>query len=116
MCHSRTKDIGEITRLADILIVAIGQPEFVKGDMVRPGAVVIDVGTSGIDSTEILNAQAVTSLVLPVNRQRFTFTPVAAVVNQGVNSITFTLDTPITFDTGGFGCFAYVKGEIYKTP
>ncbi len=49
VCHSRTKDIGEITRLADILIVAIGQPEFVKGDMVRPGAVVIDVGTNRVE-------------------------------------------------------------------
>ncbi len=49
VCHSRTKDIAEITRLADILIVAIGQPEFVKGDMVRPGAVVIDVGTNRVD-------------------------------------------------------------------
>jgi methylenetetrahydrofolate dehydrogenase (NADP+)/methenyltetrahydrofolate cyclohydrolase len=49
VCHSRTKDIGAVTRLADILIVAIGQPEFVKGDMVRPGAVVIDVGTNRVD-------------------------------------------------------------------
>lgn len=44
MCHSRTKNIAEITRRADILIVAIGQREFVTADMVREGAVVIDVG------------------------------------------------------------------------
>jgi methylenetetrahydrofolate dehydrogenase (NADP+)/methenyltetrahydrofolate cyclohydrolase len=49
VCHSRTKDIGAITRLADILIVAIGRPEFLKGDMIRPGAVVIDVGTNRVD-------------------------------------------------------------------
>jgi methylenetetrahydrofolate dehydrogenase (NADP+)/methenyltetrahydrofolate cyclohydrolase len=49
VCHSRTKDIGAITRLADILIVAIGQPAFVTADMVRPGAVVIDVGTNRVD-------------------------------------------------------------------
>ena len=49
VCHSRTRDIGSVTRLADILIVAIGKPEFVTGDMVKPGATVIDVGTSRVD-------------------------------------------------------------------
>jgi len=44
VCHSRTPDLGAMTRLADILIVAIGWPETVKADMVKPGAVVIDVG------------------------------------------------------------------------
>ena len=48
-CHSRTPDLGAITRLADILIVAIGWPEMVTADMVRPGAVVIDVGVNRID-------------------------------------------------------------------
>jgi methylenetetrahydrofolate dehydrogenase (NADP+)/methenyltetrahydrofolate cyclohydrolase len=49
VCHSRTPDLGEITRLADILIVAIGWAEMVKADMVKPGAVVIDVGVNRID-------------------------------------------------------------------
>jgi methylenetetrahydrofolate dehydrogenase (NADP+)/methenyltetrahydrofolate cyclohydrolase len=49
VCHSRTRDIGAVTRLADILIVAMGKPEFVRGDMVRPGAVVIDVGVNRVD-------------------------------------------------------------------
>jgi methylenetetrahydrofolate dehydrogenase (NADP+)/methenyltetrahydrofolate cyclohydrolase len=44
VCHSRSKDLAALTRSADILIVAIGQLRFVKADMVRPGAVVIDVG------------------------------------------------------------------------
>ena len=44
VCHSRTKDLAEITRSADILIAAIGRPRFVTADMVKPGAVVIDVG------------------------------------------------------------------------
>ncbi len=44
VCHSKTQNLGEITRLADILIVAIGQPRFVTADMVKPGAVVVDVG------------------------------------------------------------------------
>ena len=48
VCHSRSKDLGAITRTADILVVAIGKPEFVTADMVRPGTVVIDVGINRI--------------------------------------------------------------------
>jgi methylenetetrahydrofolate dehydrogenase (NADP+)/methenyltetrahydrofolate cyclohydrolase len=44
VCHSRTRDLPAVTRLADILVVAIGRPKFVTADMVKPGAVVIDVG------------------------------------------------------------------------
>ena len=47
--HSRTKDLASITRQADILIVAIGKPRFITADMVKDGAVVIDVGTNRID-------------------------------------------------------------------
>ena len=49
VCHSRTRDIASITRQADILIVAIGRPEFVVGDMVKAGAVVIDVGVNRVE-------------------------------------------------------------------
>ena len=49
VCHSNTRDIGSVTRQADILIVAIGKPEFVTGNMVKPGAVVIDVGVNRVD-------------------------------------------------------------------
>lgn len=49
VCHSRTRHIAQHTRQADILIVAIGKPEFVTGDMVKPGAVVIDVGVNRVD-------------------------------------------------------------------
>jgi methylenetetrahydrofolate dehydrogenase (NADP+)/methenyltetrahydrofolate cyclohydrolase len=48
ICHSRTKDIKHHTLQADIIIAAIGQPEFLKADMVKEGAVVIDVGTSRV--------------------------------------------------------------------
>lgn len=44
VCHSRTKDLAEVTRRADILVVAIGKADFITGDMVKEGAVVIDVG------------------------------------------------------------------------
>ena len=49
LAHSRTKNLKEICLTADILIAAIGQPEFVKADMVKEGAVVIDVGTTRVD-------------------------------------------------------------------
>jgi methylenetetrahydrofolate dehydrogenase (NADP+)/methenyltetrahydrofolate cyclohydrolase len=49
VCHSRTRDLPSITRQADILVAAIGKAEFVTGDMVRPGAVVIDVGINRVD-------------------------------------------------------------------
>jgi methylenetetrahydrofolate dehydrogenase (NADP+)/methenyltetrahydrofolate cyclohydrolase len=44
VCHSRSLDLSAVTRQADIIVVAIGQPRFLKADMVRPGAVVVDVG------------------------------------------------------------------------
>ena len=50
VCHSRTKDLGAVTRTADILVVAMGRPEMVTADMVRPGTVVIDVGTNRVDA------------------------------------------------------------------
>ena len=49
ICHSKSRDLPGICRSADILIVAIGKPEFVTADMVRPGAVVIDVGINRVD-------------------------------------------------------------------
>jgi methylenetetrahydrofolate dehydrogenase (NADP+)/methenyltetrahydrofolate cyclohydrolase len=49
VCHSRTPDLGAVTRTADILVVAMGRPEAITADMVAPGAVVIDVGTNRVD-------------------------------------------------------------------
>jgi len=49
VCHSKTRDLPAVTRQADILIAAIGKAEFVTADMVRPGAVVIDVGINRVD-------------------------------------------------------------------
>lgn len=48
ICHSRTKNIKDVVRTADIIIAAMGKPEFVTGDMVKEGAVVIDVGTTRV--------------------------------------------------------------------
>lgn len=52
VCHSRTKNIEQYCREADIIIAALGSPEFLKGDMVKEGAVVIDVGTTRIPSDQ----------------------------------------------------------------
>lgn len=49
ICHSRTRDLAEETRRADILVAAIGRPKFITADMVKPGAVVIDVGMNRTD-------------------------------------------------------------------
>ena len=46
VCHSRTQNLPEVVKRADVVIAAIGKPEFVKGDWLKPGAVVIDVGTN----------------------------------------------------------------------
>lgn len=52
MCHSRTRDLGSKCLEADILIVAVGRPHFIKDDWVKPGAVVIDVGINIVDDPE----------------------------------------------------------------
>ncbi len=49
ICHSRTKDLPGVVRSADVLVAAVGRPEMVRGDWVKPGAVVIDVGVNRIE-------------------------------------------------------------------
>ncbi|HUR95722.1 MAG TPA: tetrahydrofolate dehydrogenase/cyclohydrolase catalytic domain-containing protein [Gemmatimonadales bacterium] len=49
VCHSKSRDLAAVCRSADLLVVAIGKPEFVTADMVRPGATVIDVGINRVD-------------------------------------------------------------------
>jgi len=49
VCHSRTRDLGGVAREAEILIAAIGKPRFVTAEMIRPGAIVIDVGINRVD-------------------------------------------------------------------
>jgi methylenetetrahydrofolate dehydrogenase (NADP+) / methenyltetrahydrofolate cyclohydrolase len=71
ICHSRTQNLPQITRQADILIAAIGQPRFVKADMVKPGAVVIDVGINRVDGklcgdVDFAAVQQVAGAITPV--------------------------------------------------
>ncbi len=71
ICHSRTADLGAVTRTADVLVVAVGRPEFVTGDMIKPGAVVIDVGVNRVDDklvgdVEFEGAEKVAGSITPV--------------------------------------------------
>jgi methylenetetrahydrofolate dehydrogenase (NADP+)/methenyltetrahydrofolate cyclohydrolase len=71
VCHSRTRDLASITRQADILVAAIGQAQFVTSEMVKPGAVVIDVGINRTDDglvgdVEFGGVQTVASHITPV--------------------------------------------------
>ena len=52
IAHSRTKDLAEVVRRADIVVAAVGRPEMVIGDWIKPGATVIDVGINRIEKPE----------------------------------------------------------------
>jgi methylenetetrahydrofolate dehydrogenase (NADP+)/methenyltetrahydrofolate cyclohydrolase len=56
ICHSRTRDLPAVTRQADILVAAIGRPAFIRGNYIKPGAVVIDVGVNKITDTNQAHA------------------------------------------------------------
>lgn len=89
ICHSRTRNTAEIVRGADVVIAAIGQPNYVPGDWLKPGAVVIDVGTNRVDD--------------PTNEKGYTFVgdvdyesalPVASAITKvpgGVGPMTITM-------------------------
>ena len=71
VCHSRTRDLAAVCRSADVLIAAVGRPEMVKGDWIKPGATVIDVGMNRTDSglvgdVEFDSAAAVAGRITPV--------------------------------------------------
>ncbi|KAI1619805.1 formate-tetrahydrofolate ligase [Exophiala viscosa] len=57
VCHSRTKNIKEVVQQADVLVAAIGQANFVKGDWLKPGAVVVDVGTNYVEDSSKASGQ-----------------------------------------------------------
>ena len=72
ICHSRTKNLAEVCRRADILVAAVGIPKFVKADMVKDGAVVIDVGMDRDENGKLCgdvdfeNAKDKCSFITPV--------------------------------------------------
>jgi len=71
VCHSKTADLPAIIRSADIVVVAIGKANFITGDMLKPGAVVVDVGINVVDGklvgdVEFESAVRVASAITPV--------------------------------------------------
>ncbi len=73
MCHSRTRNLADICREADVLVVAIGRPRMVKGDWIKPGAAVIDVGVTEVDGeltgdVDFEGAQGIAGLITPSRR------------------------------------------------
>ena len=72
ICHSRTKDLADVVRRADVVVVAIGRPKFLTGDMLKKGTVVIDVGTSRLPDgklcgdADFVSCEAVCSQITPV--------------------------------------------------
>lgn len=72
VCHSKTKDLASHTRRADILVAAVGKPKFITGDMIKAGAVVIDVGINRMDDGKLCgdvdfeSAEKVASAITPV--------------------------------------------------
>jgi len=72
VCHSKTADLGALTRQGDILVVAVGRPRMVTGEMVKPGAVVIDVGVNRLPDgklagdVDFASASQVASRITPV--------------------------------------------------
>ena len=72
VCHSKTKDLKEVTKRADVLVVAIGRAKFVTADMVKPGAVVIDVGMDRDENGKLCgdvdfeNVEKIASAITPV--------------------------------------------------
>ncbi len=71
LCHSRTRDLAGVTREADIVVAAVGQPRMIRGDWIKPGAAVIDVGTNSVDGelvgdVDFEGAAARAGLITPV--------------------------------------------------
>ncbi len=71
ICHSRTKDLGEVVKRADVIVAAIGKPKFITADMVKDGAVIIDVGVNRTDDglvgdVDFENVKEKASAITPV--------------------------------------------------
>ena len=72
VCHSRTKNLTEVCREADILVASIGKANFITADMIKPGAVVIDVGINRLENGKItgdvdfVEAEKIASAITPV--------------------------------------------------
>lgn len=88
LCHSKTVNLPEITRTADIVIAALGKPNFLKADMIKEGAIIIDVGITRVASTETKSGYKLTGDVdfKEVSKKASWITPVPG----GVGLMTIT--------------------------
>jgi len=73
MCHSRTRDLPSLCRMADVLVAAVGVPRMVKADWIKPGAAVMDVGVSEVDGVLVGDvdfeaAQGIAGIITPSRR------------------------------------------------
>jgi len=103
LCHSRTENLAEICRTADIVVAAIGRPEFVTADMVRPGAVVIDVGT-----TRVADASKKSGYALKGDVNFAEVAPVASCITPVPGGV-----GPMTIAMLLLNTLRAAKGEIY---
>lgn len=83
VCHSRTRDLADVVRRADVVIAAVGRPQMIKGDWIKPGAVVIDVGINRLDSGKLVGDVDFVS----ASEQAAAITPVPG----GVGPMTITM-------------------------
>ena len=100
VCHTRTADLAEITRQADILIAAIGRPRAITADMVREGVVVVDVGINRVDAPERKRGYRLVGDVDfgPVSQRAAAITPVPG----GVGPMTIAMLLSNTLDAARF--------------
>ena len=103
LCHSRTQDLAAICRTADIVVAAIGRPEFVTADMVRPGAVVIDVGT-----TRVADASKKSGFTLKGDVNFAEVAPLASAITPVPGGV-----GPMTIAMLLLNTLRAAKGEIY---
>ena len=96
ICHSRTQNLKEICREADILVASIGKPEFVRGDMVKDGAVVVDVGINRLESGKLVGDVAFSE----VEPKASYITPVPG----GVGPMTITMLLQNTLTAAEIAC------------
>ena len=108
ICHSKTRNLGEITRQADILVAAIGRPGFITSEMVKPGATLIDVGINRLE-----HARGIRSLLHRQRKTRSRIRPRGSVVIGDIDPRAFELPRAYTPVPGGVGLYCSVDESFY---
>jgi methylenetetrahydrofolate dehydrogenase (NADP+)/methenyltetrahydrofolate cyclohydrolase len=110
ICHSRTADLPRVAREADILVAALGRPAFVTPDFVKPGATVVDVGTTRVDDPSIIE-----QLFAPGSKRRAAFARRGALVlgdvHPGVEQVAGAL-TPVPGGVGPLTIAMLLKNTV----